>query len=493
MPTGRERKKPRAWHCFRSLSLAGWGVWRAEGKNLKRYPHFDAPISPTKLENLVRDPAAVARHQFFPFLLYVKSFVPFRPSGKAKKERKIRYAARRDAAIFSYYRALISEAYEKRLSESLLEDSVIAYRKIAAPHGGGKCNIDYAKEGFDFIREAGNCVAVALDIKSYFEKLDHERLRAMWLRVLEISEMPKDHETVFKAITRYAEVDRTEVYRRLGFIGAKPESPSEIGYLVDFDEFPKQLCPTSEFRAKVAGKDSGYSNIIQVNKLPYGIPQGAPISDVLANIYLLDFDAEVANYARTRGGIYRRYSDDLLVIIPGTERAAMECRDYITNLMPTFGTQLAISEGKTCATEFSRTSNGLHFRSLKGGKNGFEYLGFRFDGSKVYLRDNTLTNFDRRIRVAAKSAARAHALRYRDRDVDQLLETFNYEEFEKSFGKVEEFSQTKSMRDWTFWTYVKRATRIFGEDAQPIVDQVKGHRKRLRERVREEIRRAKAH
>ena len=44
-----------------------------------------------------------------------------------------------------------------------------------------------------------------------------------------------------------------------------------------------------------------------------GIPQGAPISSALANIYMLDFDLKVKNFVG-ENGIYRRYSDDMVVV-----------------------------------------------------------------------------------------------------------------------------------------------------------------------------------
>jgi retron-type reverse transcriptase len=45
-----------------------------------------------------------------------------------------------------------------------------------------------------------------------------------------------------------------------------------------------------------------------------GIPQGTPISAVLANIYMLEFDKVIHNWLSARGGVYRRYSDDMLFI-----------------------------------------------------------------------------------------------------------------------------------------------------------------------------------
>ena len=41
------------------------------------------------------------------------------------------------------------------------------------------------------------------------------------------------------------------------------------------------------------------------------LPQGAPTSPALSNIYLKEFDEEIGNYCKEKGIAYTRYSDDL--------------------------------------------------------------------------------------------------------------------------------------------------------------------------------------
>jgi hypothetical protein len=188
---------------------------------LKHYPHFDAPLSLANITKLVSEPDSVRRNKFYPFLRYTQTWQPYRTSRPGKpgkperKTRPIRYASRRDAYIFSYYRHLLVEPYERLLAANNLSESIIAYRKLRQPAGGGKSNIELARDAFDNIRQLGNCAAVALDISSFFESLDHAILKAQWLRVIGESRFPQDHAAVFKAVTRYAVVDISEAYERL--------------------------------------------------------------------------------------------------------------------------------------------------------------------------------------------------------------------------------------------------------------------------------------
>ena len=55
-------------------------------------------------------------------------------------------------------------------------------------------------------------------------------------------------------------------------------------------------------------------------KKEYRIPQGTPISALAANIAMIDFDIEMVREINALGGSYRRYSDDILVVVPSQHR-----------------------------------------------------------------------------------------------------------------------------------------------------------------------------
>lgn len=471
--------------------------WKLEAKSLKKYPHFDAIITTQAAEELAKDPLRVQRHTFYPFMRYNQRWTKFSKGGaKGKvKKRPIRYASRADAYIFAYYRHVLSQQYEAELKSRNLSDSVLAYRRILGPNGRGKSNISHAYDAVNAIRAYKKCYVITFDISSFFESLDHIRLKSLWCRLLGTSRLPPDHFQVFKATTSYAVVDKLAVYERFGHFGVKHITPygEQIkGYLTSHEDVPQQLCSGKEFRNKIAG-GNGQPSLIKKNLKPYGIPQGAPISDILANLYLLDFDDAALGMITNLGGKCMRYSDDILIIVPCDEKTAYDIEATIRQMIRGFGQKLKIKEEKSSIFKFEASSQGQTCERIHGdaGRNGLEYLGFRYDGRSVYLRDSTLSNLRRKMSRVARAAAISHAIRYPDRDSAALKASFNHDGLACRFRKVEDFHEKKDdPRNWTFWTYARRASDTFKDLGRPILGQLRNHRRLLRDWVNEEIDRA---
>ncbi len=471
--------------------------WHLSKSDLKRYPHFDPLISAEEGEAYATDKDRVAQHAFFPFIQYSQRWTRFAIKGKkgTVKERPIRYAARLDSYIFSHYRHILSQRYETELASLGLDASILAYRHIPIANGqGGKCNIHFAYDAFSKIIELGDCYAIALDVSSYFESLDHVRLKDLWCRMLGVRRLPVDHHHVFRAITQYAWVEKEEVYERLGHFGEKTTingNPIK-GYLTPYEKVPKCLCGGGTFREHIAGSGVQKS-IIKRNYKPYGIPQGAPISDLLANLYLIDFDRTVAGWVGEIGGAYFRYSDDILILARGDETVGRDLMARTRELIIKFGAKLEIKEKKSSLIVFHQEGTDQKFQLVHGtqGRNGLEYLGFRYDGKRVYLRDATLSNLRRKVARAAYSDAEACARRYPDKDPIRLRQLFDYERLVKRFGRVEDFGEMqREYRRWTFWTYAKRACSVMGILGKPILRQLRRHRELIRWRADKALERA---
>jgi hypothetical protein len=159
-------------------------------------------------------------------------------------------------------------------------------------------------------------------------------------------------------------------------------------------------------------------------------------------------------------------------------------------LIREFGRKLEIKEEK-CAVFVYRPSGAAQtFTKTHGkqGENGLEYLGFRFDGRKVYLRDSTLSGLRRKVAFAARRDANICANENPAKTATDLMAIFNYERLIKRFGKVEDFAEKREdFRNWTFWTYARRAADTFGPLGTPILGQLKRHAALVRQRSDQEL------
>ncbi|MFO1510215.1 MAG: reverse transcriptase domain-containing protein [Steroidobacteraceae bacterium] len=473
--------------------------WPLTEKDLKRYPHFDRPLPLSELIRVASSPEEVAKNSFWPFLHYEKSWIRFREPGKSRaelrKSRPIRYAARKDSAIYSRYRALLSDRYEALLADKGLSDCVLAYRRLAkSGQGGGKTNVDFAFDAFQKIQTIGACCAVALDIKGYFDNMDHDLLRAQWSRVMGMDRLPADHFRVFQSVTRYASVDRDALFARMGYLAIKPgrNGGQYKSWVIRRQDVPVQICDPEMFRS-LAGKDAAGAALIQVNRAGYGIPQGAPISDVLANIYLLDFDEEMLAFVKGAGGHYMRYSDDILILVPGGEKEGRAAAEFAAKAIRKYGEQIRIKEEKSEIIEFGVDPAGsLRARNVTkpGGKDGLEYLGFRFDGRNAYLRDATLSGVLRKMTMAVRREARQVVALHPGRDQAFLEDQLLRRGIRQRFRQVRDFDEKLSKRRWTFHTYVRRAAKVFGRQGQNFHRQTRSQIRVLRRLISQEIARA---
>jgi len=237
------------------------------------------------------------------------------------------------------------------------------------------------------------------------------------------------------------------------------------------------LCSGRIFREKLL-------SLVKTNRTSYGIPQGSPISDVLANLYLLEFDTQMVYQLAKVGGTYRRYSDDILLIVPG------HGDDYVARLaqvemqLKACGDKLKIQQAKTTAHKFSRI-DGADFSKcqlLSGstGKNGLEYLGFRFDGRKAFVRDSTRSRLQRKMTFAVNAAVRRLYRANPGKGRAELKRLFDVNGVLTQFYKVRDFESVAATPSrWTFWTYLIRAQEIFGSKGKPIVGQVRNFRRSI--------------
>lgn len=415
-------------------------IMQADWLKFKKYPHIGKPLTNSKdrvwVENYVTNPHNIIRHKFVPLLHRVLTQRKFRPnessvknlSGKRKrfdkgrKERHIFYPSHLDSIIFSYYNSILTQAYEKYLSDKDYASVAVAYRKIPKNDmdEGNKCNIEFAADAFQFIinNKQRRLSVIVADVTSFFDNLNHRLLHTQWKKVLNVEDLPADHYTIYKNLVDYKYVNENELFKRFrhkliverykpndtSSIELKRKSVNKIYHMRQ--EKVVAYCYADEFFREATDLirvDKPFNKTIrekQGKQNKKGIPQGTPISATLANIYMLDFDAKVYEETSNRNAYYQRYSDDLIIVCDQKDeiffydliREEIEKKAY-----------LDIQESKTHIYRYELDLNNTLIGGIvKGGivqtNKQLEYLGFVFDRGKVRVKSSGFSKFYRKMK-----------------------------------------------------------------------------------------------
>ncbi|MGB1478642.1 MAG: reverse transcriptase domain-containing protein [Marinobacter salsuginis] len=395
----------------------------------RSYAHFDRPISESQATTLVTNPDRVSRHAFWPVILNPKKSISIKSeNGRRVWQTKIRpivYAAHSDAHIYAYYAKSLGDLLEDRYSE-LGGEHVLAYRRFSP----ARCNVHFAYEAFTEIAAKEACDVIAIDVEGFFDALDHTHLKAAWAGLLGTFQLPSDHYAVFKACTRDTAIAMPklrdlfggEIKRRAGKAGRAICNP---------EEFRSHVKPHLRSRHDLVWEVKGKPAPVYLKGQPAGIPQGLPISAVLANLYMYDADQSIQQSIRKLGGGYRRYSDDILLIVPNGRGAEAESVVKIE-----LGKiRLQVNSAKTVRCRFLRKEGSL--RSFSVDENfivqspsSASYLGLTFDGRNMRVRDSTTARFmikaNRAIDRARIAAAARGESRLKKRQLYARLTSLGY-------------------------------------------------------------------
>ncbi len=326
----------------------------------------------TSISRLLKNKGYVACHAFYPLIFHE---IIERRRKKKNKKRPISYATHLDTQIFSFYAQKLSKIYEAKLkANSELNKVVTAYRRINDANGKGKRNIHFAKDAFELIKKWGNCAVLTFDIKSFFPTIDHILLKKSWTNLLGENSLPPDHYNIYRAVTNFSYIRKEELKDTKGnFDEARLAELRKKGIEAFFES-------GTEFREKVVNNPSIriYKNKNKLNGRYVGIPQGLPITPLLANLYMYNFDMQVIEeLVKTNLCAYRRYSDDILIICNPANANKIEKR--IRELLKK-KTRLQLSNSKT-ERFICKVENGIQtLQNIKTNKPYLTYLGFDYYG-----------------------------------------------------------------------------------------------------------------
>lgn len=391
----------------------------------------------------VMNPAVVSRHAFSPLIHYTKGETRYKKCPKAgtrtitHKERPIKYASHRDACILSYYAHQINQALDTRYKLVGISDNVIAYRAL------GRANYDFAAEAMTSAQAEAPVTILAFDITSFFDTLDHGLLKGRLKSLLTVHELSDDWYKVFRSITRFHYVDLQELKAHPVFgPRLKEKSHASVANMAELKAERITFHPNPELA-------KGHRR---------GIPQGTPISAAVSNLYMMDFDAAVKACCDKAGALYRRYSDDILIICKPHDASTIEAE--VLRLIA--AEKLEIAPHKTEKTLFEKG------RTLPPTTKAAQYLGFTLDESGPAIRATSLARQWRKMRRAVRRAKKSAQWRMAAGLPGKIHTKKLYRRF--TYIKVHDGNTLRTLRN--FSSYGRRSADAF-DQSEKISRQVK--------------------
>lgn len=396
-----------------------WDEVYARREKFKKYLHFDKLVKIESYKKVISsfssllDYLSSEKYKTYPLLKrteYSPKFKEdFTPTGESRrvrtksKPRVFRYPSHKEAFFHYCYGYYLQEEYEKILKQENLSDIVLAYRKIplktSLPTTKYRGVQHFANEIFDLIEKQGQCIVITLDIEKFFDRINHNKLYQTWVDFLATTRLHSDETflkhrqlsvgeyRIYKSLTKYQSFNKKKVYQVLG-INRKNEKEYFLKKWL-------QICSPEDFRTKVIPLNKPPFDFYEKNSKCFGIPQGSPLSPILSNLYLLEFDKQINSYLQSFGGIYRRYCDDILVVIPNIKESPKIIISFIENILTNLELGIAVNNDKTEIVTFKkdRLSGKIQSENEKRKNCSLVYLGWDFDGNKRLLRKRTLNRF----------------------------------------------------------------------------------------------------
>ena len=172
-----------------------------------------------------------------------------------------------------------------------------------------------------------------------------------------------------------------------------------------------------------------------------GVPQGGPLSPLLANILLDDLDKELER----RGHRFVRYADDFVILVKSQragERVMHSVRRFLERKL-----KLKVNEDKSQVAKTDRIN----------------FLGFAFKGTKLRWSDKAFREFKRRVkRLTGRSWFVSMEYRYKKlaQYIRGWMNYFGISEYYRPIPEIDHWLRRRvRMCYWKQWRYVRTKIR----------------------------------
>lgn len=457
----------------------------------KGYLHFDFSLNRREAERYVTNPNNILRHRFSPLIHYEKITrkvqrnklaerryklsrqIGEKPKLKVKEKRRhIFYTSHIDGYIYSYYAYKLQKYYAGFLDKSGLASNVIAYRSIIKD-GVKFSNSHFAHEVFEIIVNTNGCHILCFDISNFFDRLSVGVLKEKWAQILGMDKLPDDHFQIYKSLVHFRYIEERQLIEN--FREKFERNPRQHG--IDWPSggsLKNRICSYDELGSlekKIAAEGG-----CLLNKKGFlgitGIPQGTAISGLLSNIFMLDFDLAIKQFVDSVGGHYRRYSDDICIIVPPTIEFKQVEAYVQQQLEQNCTSSIKLNHTKT-EKKIYQTAQDNSF--VTDGQNNqpsvIQYLGFHFNGRNVFIRNSSIS----KDRGKTVQLIRRHK---KNRGTINTVEVYK----QRSPRKITPYDKRMNKG---FVHYAERAAHIHG-DSKTILAQIGKNDRFIKKAIRKE-------
>ncbi len=423
----------------------------------KYYTHFDVKKHHNDYENRVENIAWVSKHGFYPFIHFSMKFNKYTNDAQGKKyikpkERDIFYAAHIDRYIYEYYGNRLNNKYNRYLKMNGTSRVSTAYRNCTP----GKCNIDFAKEVFEFIVKCEAAYIYVGDFTKFFDNLDHKYLKEKIKCVVGEESLDVAGYAIYKNLTRFSYIEADDIEHETGMLRRDMRDLEKYFETADFQAVKRKY--------------------LKKNRKDYQIPQGSSISAVYANVYMVDFDKKLNDFITSHKGMYRRYCDDIIMVIPMNKGDLLRGADKkITDFVYRVRDEIPRLDLNPEKTEHFFYENGV-LEKIMGESSLINYLGFTFDGKTVRIRDKSLFKYYCRAYRKIKKVKEARDERSFNAGRKAIYKSYTHLGVKKD-----------PKEHGNFLTYAYKADKIFKQSEllnSEIRNQVKRHWWKIENRLR---------
>ncbi len=179
----------------------------------------------------------------------------------------------------------------------------------------------------------------------------------------------------------------------------------------------------------------------RLQKTRKGVPQGGPLSPLLANILLDDLDKVLER----RGHRFVRYADDFVILVKSQragERVMASVKRFLERKL-----KLKVNEDKSQVAHTDRTN----------------FLGFTFKGIKIRWSDKAFREFKRRVkRLTGRSwfVSMAYRMKKLAQYIRGWMNYFGISEYYRPIPEIDHWLRRRvRMCYWKQWRYVRTKVR----------------------------------